>query len=360
MELNSSHNAVFGYIYKVILSDNTYWILSCTQKTFQEKVFSKGKHLQNIKNISKIELIQYVSSNEERKAILKKLVSESDNLCLNHMSHYASHSKRELTEKMKKAYISRSQKVKIKNQQNKKAILDDMTRQNKFQLGTIKVFNSVEELMEWEKHLPKNSHRGHACFNWESQTIKDLFTSIFNCHYLTKHEYDAKLHLKFFSQSKIEFWLERGFSLEEATKHASDFQQKGSEASKAACYIFGKYYFLLKDKYKCFIHQKVDISSHEYYINDGTNFYIYDFCILDKKLIFEYNGSHVHANPNWSKDKLDSWRHAFSKESAYVNIENFNKKIKAAETRGFKVFIIWDEDPSPEKTIESILKKEKC
>ena len=76
--------------------------------------------------------------------------------------------------------------------------------------------------------------------------------------------------------------------------------------------------------------------------------------------VFVHNESHVHANPNWSKDKLDSWRHAFSKESAYVNIENFNKKIKAAETRGFKVFIIWDEDSNPEKIIESILKKEKC
>lgn len=109
MELSSSHKTVFGYIYKVILFDNTYWILSCTQKTFQEKVFSRGKHLQNIKNISKIELIQYVSSNEERKAILKKLISESDNLCLNHMSHYASHSKKELTrENEKSIYYSQS------------------------------------------------------------------------------------------------------------------------------------------------------------------------------------------------------------------------------------------------------------
>ena len=42
----------------------------------------------------------------------------------------------------------------------------------------------------------------------------------------------------------------------------------------------------------------------------------------------------------WSKDKLDSWRHVFSKENAYVNIENFNKKIRAAEKRGLKVFVI--------------------
>lgn len=38
----------------------------------------------------------------------------------------------------------------------------------------------------------------------------------------------------------------------------------------------------------------------------------------------------------------------------------FNKKIRAAENRGFKIFVIWDEDPNPEKIIESILKKEKC
>ena len=57
MELNSSHKAVFGYIYKVILSDNTYWILSCTQKLFRKKCFLKENILKiflklNLSNMS--------------------------------------------------------------------------------------------------------------------------------------------------------------------------------------------------------------------------------------------------------------------------------------------------------------------
>ncbi len=55
-------------------------------------------------------------------------------------------------------------------------------------------------------------------------------------------------------------------------------------------------------------------------------FYMYDFVIKELNVIFEFNGSHVHANENWPKEKLDNWHHAFTKQNAYDNIAAYKQK----------------------------------
>ena len=57
-------------------------------------------------------------------------------------------------------------------------------------------------------------------------------------------------------------------------------------------------------------------------MTSNKKFYLYDFCIKELGLIFEFNGSHVHANPEWPEEKLKYWRQCFSKETAGDNIKN--------------------------------------
>lgn len=347
-----------GYIYKVTLNEDS-WILSRTGKhKFEPKIFSRGINVTNwisehLNDTVQIELICYYSSLEECRKIKNAIIKKLGKNCLNNSLRKEKTFNFVMTDKIKKSYEEKGRRASIKNEEIRQNILKEMTKKNLFKLGKNgKVFTNVNELIDWTK---KQNFKFLNLLKWDSKYVYTKFQSIFNKHFISKHEFVSMLRSKYCTQNKIDFWLERGYSLDEATEKVFNFQQKGNLASKQACELFAKYYFLLKDKYHCYIHQKVDINSHEYFIKNEKNFYQYDFCILEKKLIFEFNGSHVHANPNWSKERLHSWRHCFSKETAEENIKEYNKKIKTAENQGFKVIVIWDEDENKEQIIEQYI-----
>lgn len=85
-------------------------------------------------------------------------------------------------------------------------------------------------------------------------------------------------------------------------------------------------------------------NKNEYFLSNGNHiFYLYDFTILSKKLIIEYNGIAWHPNPNWNKNLLNEWKHPFTKETSEEIMSKNNKKIEFATNKGFKVLQIWND-----------------
>lgn len=129
----------------------------------------------------------------------------------------------------------------------------------------------------------------------------------------------------------------------------NQWRASGAFFSKQSSELFKFFYEKYKNIYTCFLAPY----TKEFFINvkDSNKFYLYDFCIKELKLIFEFNGSHVHANPDWPEEKLKKWRQCFTKETAKENILNYYQKILAAKEQGFDVVVIWDSEKNPKEII---------
>jgi len=84
-------------------------------------------------------------------------------------------------------------------------------------------------------------------------------------------------------------------------------------------------------------------NSFEFKIETGKKTNSYDFTILSLKLIFEYNGSHVHpSKKRLTESEWKKWKMPWTGESADEKYSMDQDKIKAAEKQGFTVVEIWD------------------
>lgn len=83
--------------------------------------------------------------------------------------------------------------------------------------------------------------------------------------------------------------------------------------------------------------------SFEYKIEDNEKLHSYDYTIIPLKLIFEYNGRHIHPSKTLlSEEEWNAWRSPWTKETADEARNKDLRKIKAAEKEGFTVIEIWD------------------
>lgn len=82
--------------------------------------------------------------------------------------------------------------------------------------------------------------------------------------------------------------------------------------------------------------------SLEFKIESNNKLYSYDYTILSKKIIIEYNGNHVHPSKELLGTNWDSWRCAWSGETADEKYQKDLEKIMVAEKEGFSVIEIWD------------------
>lgn len=86
-------------------------------------------------------------------------------------------------------------------------------------------------------------------------------------------------------------------------------------------------------------------TKQEWFIANGVEyFYSYDFYIPSKKLIIEYNGEHIHPNPNMTKEELDNWGYCWGKKSADECRALDLKKIKLAKCKCYKVIEVFESD----------------
>lgn len=87
--------------------------------------------------------------------------------------------------------------------------------------------------------------------------------------------------------------------------------------------------------------------NREYCICDETNknCFLYDLTIFmkdGKRIIIEFNGNKFHANPNLSINERNLWFQPFSKESFDIVLNNDKIKKLRAESKGFIVYYVWD------------------
>lgn len=117
------------------------------------------------------------------------------------------------------------------------------------------------------------------------------------------------------------------------------------KASKQSLEIFQSYYnnaiqtFGIKN-----IWLGID-NNREFFIKSIDKLYFYDFTIQPLKLIFEYNGSHIHPNKQLlTENEWQNWQHIFTKQSADEVYQFDQEKIKIAKDNGFDVIVLWDSD----------------
>lgn len=124
-------------------------------------------------------------------------------------------------------------------------------------------------------------------------------------------------------------------------KHTQNqWRAKGAYVSQESLKLFKPFYEQLKNKFTCYLGLGKGENEFTLFTEDN-HIFAYDFTILELKVIFEYNGEHVHPNPEWSEERWNNWRHCFTGETADTVIKNYHKKIQLAEKAGFKVVQLW-------------------
>lgn len=134
-------------------------------------------------------------------------------------------------------------------------------------------------------------------------------------------------------------------------------RNRKTQASKESLNVFRASINFMKENNILFF--VGDLEKREFFIKEDKK-YFYDLTIPSLNLIFEYNGSHVHANPNWEVEKLASWKHKYTGKNAIDVINEDSKKIEIAKKYGFDIYVLWDSDDidyNSEKTFNIIKEK---
>lgn len=154
--------------------------------------------------------------------------------------------------------------------------------------------------------------------------------------------------------TRIEFYTNRGYTLEEAKILLTERQRTGKYGSHSKeseqfikelfthindnCnYKYGNYEFKLKNP-------------------KTKKYYFYDFTDIQKKKIIEFNGDFWHVNENNSEIDLNAI-HPISKK-AYKDILQYDKeKYKYARKNGYSVLVIWESEykENPNAVIEKCI-----
>lgn len=95
----------------------------------------------------------------------------------------------------------------------------------------------------------------------------------------------------------------------------------------------------------------------EYYLNNGHNFYLYDFIDLSSKKIIEFNGDFWHANPEKYKVE-EKIKYPNEVERLVEDVwKSDEEKINFAKSKGFDVLVIWESEFNHDKegTIQKCL-----
>lgn len=191
--------------------------------------------------------------------------------------------------------------------------------------------------------------------------------------------------------SRIEYYLSKGFSQEEAEKMLKERQttfslekciekygkQKGKEKysqrqivwqktlnengnlkhgfSKASQELFYK----ILENYQFKYHKYIFFATKNKEFNllkDSGGIWIYDYTDTLNKKIIEYNGDEYHANPK--RFKANEISHPFRKQYTAEQIWKKDElKKEKAIAEGFDVYIVWDSDyrSNPEKVLKECL-----
>jgi hypothetical protein len=194
--------------------------------------------------------------------------------------------------------------------------------------------------------------------------------------------------------TKKEYYLERGFTEEEAIEKISEIQNRfslekciekfGNEQGslifqnrqikwqnslKENGNIKGGYSKISQVLFRelvesCYENRELKnvffwTKNGEFSIKYDKSIFLYDFVDIKRKKIIEYNGDQYHANPAIYEEH--DTPHPFHKTHNWTSKKIWSRdklKIDLAENNGFSVLVIWDSEyrKNPQQTIEKCIK----
>jgi hypothetical protein len=240
-------------------------------------------------------------------------------------------------------------------------------------------FSKEDSKLKTELHL-MNTERAFICKYGDEVGIK-LFRE--------KKIKEGKLH----SPRSVEYWVNKGFSVEESKTKVSEGQNKfslvkciekyGDDVGKTIftqrqnkwqdslnkngnmkmgySKISQELFYHILGTYDINERDKINFATHngEFKLdkpNGGV--YIYDFIDTVNNKIIEYNGDMYHANPK--KYKKTDTPHPYRKNITSLEIWKSDKnKLITAKNNGYDVLVIWDSEyrwGNKEKVVKKCLK----
>lgn len=142
----------------------------------------------------------------------------------------------------------------------------------------------------------------------------------------------------------VSFFLSKGFSQEESViksaKRLRQWHNNQGRVSKESFKVLRDLKQLLDDNN---ITTKIMWNTKEYFLIDKETkkIFFYDFTILDKKIIVEYDGCAWHPDPNMDDISLSSIKLPFTDLTMLDKKIIDEKKTLLAEKNGFKLFRIY-------------------
>lgn len=200
---------------------------------------------------------------------------------------------------------------------------------------------------------------------------KEEGTKIWNDRELKRSEAGKK------GSAGLEYWVNKGYSLEEAKVKRSERQQTFSKEKCIEKYgeedglkrfterqnkwqkslyrngnlksgyskISQNLFFELLKEYTPLENNKINFALHngEYTLFNDKSFFRFDFTDLNSNKIIEYNGDDYHGNPKkyLAEDRPNPFRKELTAKEIWDKDKN---KIRLANENGFEVLTIWDSD----------------
>lgn len=229
----------------------------------------------------------------------------------------------------------------LENFQNKYGDEEGLNRYNEWKAKCI----STEENFI-NRHGEKLGKQKWQDFKDKSKSTKENFI---RRHGKVEGEKRYKLFCERSANTKENFIRVHGF--EEGTKKWEVYKNSnaGYKASKESLEFF-------KHLTKHLLTMDLELDdlwfgsndSIEFKIESDNKLYSYDYTILSLKLIFEFNGNHVHPSRELLGEKWNDWRCAWTSETADEKHSMDMEKISIAEKEGFTVLEIWDYEDKKE------------
>lgn len=317
-----------------------------TNKIFTEK--EAKIHVSSFRKNSKYYWMKRGYSEDESIKLVFDNQSKSSKQCIEKYTNDKSRNTTQIGFWMKRGYSEDEAKV-IVSERQKTFTLDKCVKKYGIDEG-LKVH--TERQLKWQKTL---NDRGDQDFNlMKSLSLETFLEKGFDldyyCHIrITKQKSDPYIITK-----TKKFLIDNNIKLtnDNFNSYYKIFLRKLKECRGEASYESLKYFIPL---YK-FCRRELQLSKDDimFGISGSKEFciikdqtkksrrYKYDFTILSKKIIIEYNHLDFHPHPDHMNDELfESFRVPLSKEKAIEKYKYDIKKQREAEKNGYKVYILW-------------------
>jgi very-short-patch-repair endonuclease len=244
---------------------------------------------------------------------------------------------------------SEEESIKLVTQRQTTFNLDICIEKYGDELGRIK---HKERQDKWQDTL--KSKEDQTYHSRKSLSLEEFIKKGLTLDDYVKHRIDVQKSDAYISKKTAKFLIDNDMELTSKTfnKYYNRFMSKikyfRGEASKESLTYLLPIYKFCRRTLKL---ERNDLilgvgGSKEFFVQkplkNRKGWYKFDFTILSKKIIIEYNGFYFHPDPsNMDENKFDTFKVPCSRIDGATKYENDKKKLKFIENLGYQVIVIW-------------------